>query len=76
MKKNLFVVVALVAFDLSNSAWAADLRALMPVKAPRPAPAYDWAGFYLGGHFGYSAGTSGWSATQIGAAAPSVTACP
>jgi high affinity Mn2+ porin len=54
---------------LTGSAAAADL----PVKAP-PSPAlaaYDWSGFYLGGHFGYATGSSHWSATQPGA--PAVT---
>jgi high affinity Mn2+ porin len=41
----------------------------MPVKAPPPsAPsAYDWTGFYLGGHLGYAGGSSRWSATSTGA---------
>jgi high affinity Mn2+ porin len=73
MKKFPFVILALVALEPSNAALAADLRVLMPVKAPRPVPAYDWTGFYLGGHFAYAAGSSDWSATQIGAAAPTVT---
>ena len=63
---GLRVVIGLVA--LTGSAAAADL----PVKAPPPAAAaYDWSGFYLGGHFGYAAGSSHWSATQTGA--PAVT---
>jgi high affinity Mn2+ porin len=54
---------------LTGSAVAADL----PVKAPPPPAlaAYDWSGFYLGGHFGYATGSSHWSATQAGA--PAVT---
>src|SRR6202022_4658987 len=32
----------------------------------------DWTGFYLGGHFGYAAGTSNWVATQGGASAPTL----
>ena len=42
---------------LLSPLYAAD----MPLKA-RPAPAaaapFDWTGFYLGGHFGYGAGTA------------------
>ena len=55
---------------LAGSAEAGDL----PVKAPPPAAtsAYDWSGFYVGGHIGYAAGTSGWSATSTGAAAPPI----
>jgi high affinity Mn2+ porin len=65
--RGLRVVIGLVA--LTGSAAAADL----PVKAP-PSPAlaaYDWSGFYLGGHFGYATGSSHWSATQQGV--PAVT---
>jgi high affinity Mn2+ porin len=63
--RGLRVVIGLVA--LTGSARAADL----PVKAPPPpaVAAYDWSGFYLGGHFGYAAGSSHWSATQPGAPA-------
>jgi high affinity Mn2+ porin len=67
--RGLRVVIGLVA--LTGSAAAADL----PVKAPPPptpaTAAYDWSGFYLGGHFGYATGSSHWSATQPGA--PAVT---
>jgi high affinity Mn2+ porin len=66
MYRGLAVAISLVAF--AHSAAAAD----MPVKAPPPvAPAADdWTGFYLGGHIGYAAGVSRWSATSTGAAAP------
>ncbi len=49
------------------------IRRRMPTKAPPPPVAgfaYDWTGFYLGGHFGYAARLSNWSATQTGVAAP------
>jgi high affinity Mn2+ porin len=59
MKGIVFVVVALA--EPGNAAMAADLRAVMPVKAPRPAPAYDWSGFYAGGHLGVAWGSSDWS---------------
>ena len=54
---------------LTGSAAATDL----PVKAPpsQVLAAYDWSGFYLGGHFGYATGSSHWSTTQPGA--PAVT---
>jgi high affinity Mn2+ porin len=38
-----------------------------PVAVPAADP---WAGFYVGGHVGYAAGSSQWSATPAGAAAP------
>ena len=59
---------------LVGGARAADLSAVLPTKAPPPpAPvAYDWSGFYLGGHVGYALGGSNWSATQAGSATPSL----
>ena len=58
--------MALIA--LADRAGAGDL----PVKAPPPAvaAAYDWSGFYVGGHLGYAAGTAGWSGSSTGAPAP------
>src|SRR5579862_1271310 len=52
----------------AGSAVAAD----MPVKAPpaAAATAYDWTGVYVGGHIGYAAGSSRWSAMPTGAAGP------
>ena len=52
--KHLVAGLALGAL-LDGSAVAADLRA----KAPRATPAYDWSGFYLGGHFGTGGGSFG-----------------
>jgi len=59
---------------LAGGAQAADLAGALPTKAPPPAApiAYDWTGFYVGGHLGYAAGSSNWSATQGGAATPSL----
>jgi len=45
---------ALGALVFDNPARAAD----MPLKAPHLLPAFDWSGFYIGGHTGYSRGTS------------------
>ena len=42
------------ALTLVHPALAADL----PVKAPQYRPAFDWSGFYIGGHTGYSRGAS------------------
>jgi high affinity Mn2+ porin len=61
------VVIGLAA--LTGSAAAAD----MPVKAPPPAAtAYDWTGVYVGGHIGYAAGSSRWSAMPTGVAGPAL----
>ena len=55
---------------LAGKVAAADL----PVKAPPLAAsaAYDWTGVYVGGHLGYATGSSDWTATQAGAATPSL----
>ena len=45
---------------------------ILPTKAPPAPSAYDWSGFYVGSHLGYAAGNSNWSATQGGAATPSL----
>ena len=58
IKKLSLGAVALVISVVSAS--AADLPAPTYTKAPVMAanPAYDWSGFYLGGHFGYLWGKS------------------
>ena len=61
--------VSLGMLTLANGADAADL----PLKAPAAANAvFSWTGFYIGGHFGYAAGRTDWSATDAGAAAPAL----
>jgi high affinity Mn2+ porin len=58
---------------IASGAQAADLSSVLPRKAPSPTIApYDWTGFYAGGHLGYAAGVSDWTATQAGAATPSL----
>jgi high affinity Mn2+ porin len=64
--------IAVFAFAVIRSAAAADPSATMPLKALAAPAASDWNGFYLGGHFGYTAGSSNWVATQGGAAAPTL----
>jgi high affinity Mn2+ porin len=66
-------VLGLGLLVLASGAQAADLSSVLPRKAPPPAvTSYDWTGFYAGGHFGYAAGVSDWTATQSGAATPSL----
>jgi outer membrane immunogenic protein len=56
--KKFLGCVALMAF-LPASAFAADLAARMPVKAPPVAATiFSWSGFYIGGHVGYAWGRS------------------
>jgi hypothetical protein len=47
------------ALLLTGSAGAADL----PARMPSAAPAYDWSGFYVGGHLGFATATSVFTAT-------------
>src|SRR5690349_15474337 len=42
------------ALALGSPAIAADI----PLKAPYLRPAFDWSGFYIGGHTGYGRGSS------------------
>ena len=46
--------VAFGALTLGSPAMAADI----PLKAPYLRPAFDWSGFYIGGHTGYGRGSS------------------
>jgi high affinity Mn2+ porin len=53
----------LVALALVERAEADERPRATPFKAPPvAAKAYDWSGFYLGGHFGAAWGRSDWSA--------------
>jgi high affinity Mn2+ porin len=64
-------VVAFFAFLAVHPAAAADL-VTMPVKVlPAPAP-FDWTGFYVGGNVGAATGRTSWTATEAGAAVPSL----
>ena len=59
-----FVAGAVIGIALAGAkhACAADLSAILAMKAPSPAaPAYDWTGFYVGAHIGYADGTSNWT---------------
>jgi high affinity Mn2+ porin len=55
---------------LAPAARAADLPAVLPVKAPPAAADYDWTGFYVGGHVGLATGNSGWTMAPAGGGAP------
>src|SRR5664280_3829641 len=64
------VGLSLLAFDFT--AFAADLPADLPVKAPVPyvSTAYDWNGWYVGAHAGVIRGSLNGSTTQPVANAP------
>ena len=56
-RRSLELALAGAAFGalaLGSPAIAAD----MPLKAPHLRPAFDWSGFYIGGHTGYGRGSS------------------
>ena len=62
--KRFLIGSAIGAYVLTGSADAADLPAIMPLKAPRLQASrlqavYDWTGFYLGAHAGYGTGDLG-----------------
>jgi high affinity Mn2+ porin len=57
--------VAVATLLATGGAGAADL----PVRMPAAPPAFDWSGFYIGGHFGFATAGSGFMATQPGTAA-------
>src|SRR5271165_5705288 len=55
---NLFVVTAATCNFMATDCRAADLPIVssMPLKSPPPIATYNWSGFYIGGHVGYSRG--------------------
>src|SRR5208282_3460448 len=61
VKKVVVGAVIGVALISAERAHAADLSAIMAMKAPAAPAAYDWTGFYVGGHLGYAWGNSNWT---------------
>ncbi len=61
----------IITLTVVGRANCADLDVTVPVKEPTVA-GYDWTGPYVGAHVGYATGSSKWSATQAGAANPSL----
>jgi len=56
------LAAAATALILTVNGAAADDAALMTAQASKQPPsAYDWTGFYAGGHLGYGWGNSNWS---------------
>ena len=64
MRGLLVTGVSLMALAGASHADAADLSGALPTKAPPPAAAYDWTGFYVGGHVGYAGGSSHWATSN------------
>jgi high affinity Mn2+ porin len=64
--------VAAVGVFTATCCHAADISGVnaMPVKAPPIPQAYDWSGFYVGGHLGLADGNSNWTANPAQAGLP------
>ena len=60
---RLIAGVALAALVVADPGRAAD-QAALPTKAPPRLPAYDWNGFYFGGHVGYGQGRTNATVTD------------
>ena len=75
MKELLVPCVSLTALAIAGRAEAADSSLLLPVKPPA-STAYDWTGFYAGGHLGYAWGSSNWTASTTAVATPSTSGAP
>jgi high affinity Mn2+ porin len=70
MRGLLIVGVSLIA--LADRAAADDIAVTTAPSIPYSVPAaYDWSGFYAGGHLGYAWGSSYWTGTTPAAPAPS-----
>jgi high affinity Mn2+ porin len=68
MKLLPLLSIAVIVIACADAAVADDL---VPTKAPATTyggPAYNWNGFYAGGHLGYAWGNSNWTAGSPGAA--------
>jgi len=65
MKKLLIASIA-VLVSVAAVGWARAADMALPVKAPPPAPWYDWTGFYIGGNGGYSWGRASTTITVPG----------
>jgi high affinity Mn2+ porin len=62
-------ILALVTWSAAN---AAEQPERLPRKASPIVHNSPWNGFYVGGHGGYAGGVSNWSATEPGAALPTL----
>ncbi len=63
----LALTAAVIALMSAGTAAAADLTSSEVAAASYKDPvAYDWTGFYVGGHIGYAWGNSNWAATGAG----------
>jgi high affinity Mn2+ porin len=66
--KRVAAGLGLGLFGFEGSVAAADL----PLNAPAPAADFSWTGFYIGGNVGAATGKTNWTATEAGAAVPTL----
>jgi outer membrane immunogenic protein len=59
MKKLAVLGAVFAALTFAAPAQAADMPIKGPIYKAAPAPAFNWTGFYFGGHLGYGWGDSG-----------------
>jgi outer membrane immunogenic protein len=71
VKKLITVAAAIAAFGFVNSASAADMPPKAVYKAPIMAPAWSWAGFYIGGDVGARWSRARWTTLDFDPTAPS-----
>jgi len=64
------IFTAAIIITVVQSAAADDTMLTKATAIPFTDPAYDWSGFYAGGHLGVAWGNSNWSANTTGAPAP------
>ena len=65
MKKLVSGIVFAAAVAGASTAYAADLRPVYKAPPVVAMPAYNWTGFYIGGHVGYGWGDSNYTPTGI-----------
>ena len=70
MLKTLLLGGLIAMMASGDGAIGAERPVAKQVKPRVAARDYDWAGFYVGNHFGYATGYSRWSATEPGMAVP------
>jgi outer membrane immunogenic protein len=65
MKRIILATCGLAALAAAAPAFAADLPARMPAKAPvMMESGYNWTGFYIGAHVGYGWASKDWDQTN------------
>jgi high affinity Mn2+ porin len=72
---RLIALAAICALPQHQPAAGAEMLVKAPPKEKKKdikTPEFDWTGFYFGGHIGYAAASSKWSASLLGGPEPAV----